>query len=240
MVDMIDMAGAILANSESRLEVVSSNVANTGTVGYKRQTSFTEIVERLAAGQSTHRSNISNISRATDFSAGRMTQTGNPLDLAISDMGFFQLRRGDSVYYSRQGQYALDADNRVVTAQGYALQTADGADLTLPSINVEILEDGTVLDGELPIAKIGVFKPSDEASMLSVGGSMFAIEEAQITSSEAPGLRQGMVENANVVLSDEMIEMMAALRQAEIGARLVQTYDTLMGQAISTFGQGSR
>ena len=56
----------------------------------------------------------------------------------------------------------------------------------------------------------------------------------------SPELRQGMIEGSNVALADEMVSMMDALRQAEGGAHLVQTYDDLMGRAISTLGQGGR
>lgn len=240
MVDMIDMAGAILSASEKRLEVVSANVANTGTAGYKSQVPFAEILAKVSGVDSFSPGQAPDISQATNFAPGKLSQTDNPLDLAISGQGFFKLRLDEMTYYSRHGQFGLDPDGRVVTAQGYALQTLDGQDLILPSSTVEILGDGTVLDGEIPIAKVGLFEPSDHRGLTAMGGSMFATDETNMVEAEKPDLRQGMIESANVELTVEMTEMMAALRQAEIGSRLVQTYDTLMGQAISTFGQGGR
>jgi flagellar basal-body rod protein FlgF len=69
-----------------------------------------------------------------------------------------------------------------------------------------------------------------------IGGSLFAITDDQVEEVAAPELRQGMIEASNVALADEMVSMMEALRTAESGAKLVQTYDDLMGKAVSAFG----
>lgn len=171
-----------------------------------------------------------------DLSQGQMTKTGNPLDLAISGTGFFRLRAGDEIVYSRQGQFSIGADGTVVTRQGHVLQQAGGGDLVLERAGVEILEDGTVLDGTRPVGKIGVYAPSDPAALRSLGGSMFAGGEEAMEDASAAAVRQGMVEASNVILGDEMVAMMTTVRQAEGGARLVQIYDDLLGRAITTFG----
>jgi flagellar basal-body rod protein FlgF len=169
-----------------------------------------------------------------------MSGTGNPLDLAISGAGFFQLRAGSEIVYSRQGQFRLAADGTVVTPQGHVLQQAGGGDLVLERAAVEILEDGTVLDGDRPVARIALFAVAEGGVAEALGGSLFGIAENVAEEVAAPQLRQGMIEASNVSLGDEMVAMMAVLRQAESGARLVQVYDDLIGRAITTFGQGGR
>jgi flagellar basal-body rod protein FlgG len=169
-----------------------------------------------------------------------LTKTSNPLDLAIAGPGFFQLRGADgTLLYSRSGQFRLADDGRVLNPQGLALQ-ADGGDLVVPNSGVKILADGTVLDGERPIAKIGIYAPAAGAAVSPVSGSLFAILGDVVEEVRSPELRQGMLEASNVAVADQMVTMMDALRQAEGGARLVQTYDDLMGKAISTLGQGGR
>jgi flagellar basal-body rod protein FlgG len=179
------------------------------------------------------------IAVARDFHQASLTATSNPLDIAISGNGFFQLRAGDSILYSRQGQFRLAADGTVVTPQGYALQQAGGGDLVLEHQAVTILEDGTVLDNNVPVARLGVFAPADPASLQPVGESFFAAPGAMEAAPDAM-LRQGMIENSNVALGDEMVAMTAAVRQSETGARLVQIYDDLMGRVISSLGQSGR
>jgi flagellar basal-body rod protein FlgG len=169
-----------------------------------------------------------------------MSATRNPLDLAISGAGFFQLRAGNDIVYSRQGQFRLSDDGSVVTPQGHVLQQAGGGDLLLERAGVTILEDGQVLDGERPVGRIALFAPaSPDVAVQSLGGSLFGFA-GEAVEADASGLRQGMVEASNVSMGDEMVSMMAAVRQAEGGARLVQLYDDLMGRAITAFGQSSQ
>jgi flagellar basal-body rod protein FlgG len=224
-----------LSASERRLENVSNNVSNISTPGFKRQISFEEVLSgRDVAGAEAL------LRHQADLSQGQMRATGNPLDLAISGPGFFRLRSGEDIVYSRQGQFSLAADGTVVTPQGHVLQQAGGGDLVLERSGVEILEDGTVLDGTRPVGKIGIYAAGDSAALRPLGGSTFAGSEEAMEEAPAAGLRQGMVEASNVVLGDEMVTMMATVRQAEGGARLVQIYDDLLGRAITTFGQGGK
>jgi flagellar basal-body rod protein FlgG len=227
---LIESASGILSASERRLENVSNNVSNISTPGFKRQISFEEVMSGRESGSAEA------LRQRADFSQGQLSRTGNPLDLAISGPGFFRLRSGEEIIYSRQGQFKVGGDGNVVNSQGHVLQQADGGDLVLERAAVEILEDGTVLDGTRPVGRIGVYVAGDPAALRSLGGSTFAAAEDSMEDSPASALRQGMVEASNVVLGDEMVTMMATVRQAEGGARLVQVYDDLLGRAISTFG----
>jgi flagellar basal-body rod protein FlgF len=232
---LIESASGILSASERRLENVSNNVSNLSTPGFKRQISFEEVMSGRGAESAE-----ASLRHHSDLSQGQMKATGNPLDLAISGPGFFRLRSGDDIFYSRQGQFRVGTDGTVVTPQGHVLQQAAGGDLVLERSGVEILEDGTVLDGTRPVGKIGIYVAGDPAALRALGGSMFAAGEETMEEAPASALRQGMVEASNVVLGDEMVAMMATVRQAEGGARLVQIYDDLLGRAITTFGQGGK
>lgn len=236
---LIEMAGAILSASEKKLEVVSHNIANTGTSGYKSQSSFSDMIS-LAGTPSLQKTNETDLARATDFSQGRLTQTNSPLDFAISGTGLFKLRSGDDFYYSRQGQFQMVEGGRLMTAQGLYLQQEGGGDLVLGTVTAQIQPDGTVLENQLPTGRIGVYAPKNAAAMTTIGGTLFQSSDANIENAPNAVLRQGVLEAANVAVADQMTMMMSSIREAETGSRLVQTYDTLMGQAISTFGQGPR
>lgn len=236
MADFIESARAILSQSERRIEATANNVANLTTSGFKRQ--------RLYSDVSLAPSGIASeilLKQSLDLEQGRLVKTGNTLDLAISGPGMFQLRASDgTIAYSRGGQFKLASDGRVLNGQGLALQAGDGGDLVLPGSDISVLADGTILEAERPIGKLALYQAADSSAVRPVGGSLFAIADEAVEEVADPQLRQGMIEASNVTLADEMVSMMEALRTAEGGARLVQSYDDLMGKAISAFGQGGR
>ncbi len=214
------------------MEATANNVANLTTPGFKTQRLYSDV----SMGTVNHAPETL-LREQLDLDQGRLAKTNNPLDLAVSGAGMFRLRGADgAIAYSRSGQFKLADNGRVVSAQGLALQTTDGGDLVVPNANVQVLADGTVMDGERPIAKIGIYRPLTGAEVRPLGGSLYALAEGLAEDVASPELRQGMIENSNVSLADEMVSMMDAMRQAEGGARLVQTYDELMGKAISTLG----
>src|SRR5439155_9162034 len=220
---LIEAASAILSASERKLEATANNVSNLSTPGFKRQVTFSE----LMPNQSDWPSNATRV----DLTQGKLNSTGNPLDIAITGPGFLQLRSGKQVFYSRQGQFRVAADGTVVTPQGLVLQQQGGGDLTLDNAAVKVLENGTVVDDGKPVARIAVFASTNESGLQAVGGSLFKAPEMAMQESTSAGIRQGMLESSNVSLGDEMVTMMTAMREAEGGSRLVQTYDDLIERA---------
>jgi len=207
------------------------------TAGFKRQINFSEAISQLDSQSAETNTGDTSLKVRSDFTDGNLQKTGNGLDLALVGKGFFQVRTGNGLAYIRQGHFRLANDGTVVTPQGYILQQAGGGDLTLEHANVQILQDGTILDGARQAGRIGLFEPADAQKLSAVDGSLFADPEQVMGDSKAVSVRQGMVEGSNVDLGSEMITMMAAVRDGETGARMVQVYDDLLGKAISSFGQ---
>lgn len=234
MPGLISSAEAIMRASERRLEAASANVANVSTPGYKRQISFADLLGASGAGDVDSIDTLLTHIRA-DMAQGKLAATGNPLDIAISGDGMFALRNGNEIVYSRQGQFHLAADGSVTTAQGLVLQQAGGGDLTLDHAAVTIAADGSVTDAGQAVGKIALFASPTGSAADPIGGSMFRMSGGAAEEVASPQLRQGMVEASNVSIGDEMISMMAALRQAESGAKLAQTWDDLLGRAITNF-----
>ena len=232
MAGLFESATAIMSASERRLEIAAQNVANISTPGYKRLVGFAE----LLGGRSVDGGALPTLLERADASQGKLSATGNPLDLAIGGDGYFPVRLGETVLYVRQGQFRRADDGTVVTAQGHVLQQAEGGDLILRAGAVEIAEDGAVIQDGRPLGRIAVCTPAAGGTVPTSGGNARGpMEEVA-----APLLRAGMVESSNVSAADEMTSVMAATRQAESGARLAQLYDELMGRALTSFGQGGR
>lgn len=233
MAGLVESARAILASSEKSLETVSNNVSNVSTPGFKRQVEFSDILSNTDFP-------ISRSRFRADFTQGALSVSGNPLDFAISGPGFFKLRFGSKLFYTRQGHFKISPDGSVVTSQGYALQQAGGGDLFLDPGQTELLEDGTVLVDGRPAGRVALFVPRESGSLTPATGTLFRADPNSMQEGSSARLRQGMVEGSNVSLGNEMVTMMTAVREAESGARLVQVYDDLIGRAITTFGQGLR
>lgn len=236
MSGLLESAAAILSNGEKRLQVISQNISNASTPGYKRQISFSSLIEdgsRIGQYKTP-------LSISTDNSKGKFTESGNVFDFAVIGSGMFMLRDGDSYYYSRGGEFTRNSDGTVENAQGMLLQQAGGGDLEIDGLLIEVTEDGTVLSDGVPVANIGLYESSAPEDLRNMGGAVFSAERENMTESSGSIIRQGVVESSNVVLSDEMINMMANTRQAEMGGQLVRTYDQLIGQAITTFTRSGR
>lgn len=231
MSGLIDSAIGVMRAASARIDQSAVNVSNVSTAGFKRRLTSTVTTDGFARQFDRFR---------VDDAGGKLIATGRPLDLAITGPGFFQLRAGDRVVYSRQGDFARDADGRLVTPQGYVLQQAGGGDATIDAGAVTVTPEGVVLDGDRPVGRVALAAPVDPGDVRAIDGSLFAIDSDRVTDVATPAVRQGALEASNVSLGDEMVGMMAGVREAETGARLVQAYDDLLGKAIGAFGQAGR
>jgi flagellar basal-body rod protein FlgG len=147
------------------------------------------------------------------------------------------MRGGDAVFLSRNGQFERGNDGRLLNPQGFALQSAEGGDLMV-SADAQILSDGTILENGLPVAHVSLVAPDDLEALSSLDGGLFQLPDgANAAQVATPIIHSGMLEASNVDGAAQMLEMMASMRQAEAGARVVQTYDALIGQAITAFGK---
>jgi len=235
MATLVDIAGSILSQSTRRVEIYAQNIANGATSGYKRRVAF-ESFEALVGKGENISSLPSNIQSAPDFLAGKLVETGNPLDLAIVGDGFFALRGPSGLVLSRQGQFQRDAGGRLVTPGGLALQADGGGDLIAPAGPLTIARDGVVMVEGEPVDRLALVD-APHAALRAGEGGVFSVAEADMASLVAPVVRQGAYEASNVSTGQEMVAMMEALRRAETGQRLVTVYDDLMGRALTTLGQ---
>ena len=233
MADLIAIASSILSDAARTMEASAQNVANITTAGYKRRTEFSELMNTPSADAELAFARHTSI----DFTSGKVVETGNPYDLALSGDGFFVVRTpADALVYTRDGQFSRDAQGRLVDAKGGALQ-ADGRDLVLTGRKVEILKDGVVLEDGAPTAHLDVVRFVDRAAATPTDGGAFSAPPAAVEPLDRATVQQGAIEMSNVTTAGEMVSMMGALRRAETGQRLAIVYDDLMGRAITSFGQ---
>ena len=237
-------AGALV--QQLRLEVLSNNVANINTVGYKGDRSIFQIPEAVESqvfetpveGVQALSPYAPPFSTVIDFSQGAIRQTGNSLDVAINGKGFFSIQTPDGVQYTRQGNFTLDTEGVLVTQDGYPVMGEGGA-ITLEEGSVEIDMEGAVyVDGD-EVGRLQIIDFPGGDGLKKAGNGRFIALDTAVPGSrpENTVLRQGHLESANVNPVRAMTEMIETSRAFEAYQKVIQSTDEATSKSISDVGR---
>ncbi len=234
-------AGAI--QQQIRLEILSNNLANVNTIGYKADLPVFRFdepaqVKDTAVGDVPKLSPyLSPIDYATNFSVGALRETGNPLDVAIVGNGFFEVRTTDGLQYTRKGRFSVNEQGELSTADGAAVMGQGGA-IAIDGSRVEISEEGEVsVDGAL-VDVLRVVDFEKPYLMRKVGGTRFVPTEPSAGPQQSQDYRvaQGAVEASNVDPLRTMTEMIESLRVFESYQKAIRTADDATAKTINEVG----
>jgi len=180
-----------------------------------------------------------------NFRQGDLFETGNPLDLAIHDENlapveidgkewkprlFFAIQRDGETSYTRNGNFTLDAGNRLVTGNGSFVLDVNGEIITLPSDEFSVDAKGNLIDADQNIIPLGLIQVNDPNQLVKTENGAFRWQgegEPQPADREQPGfsLHQGFVERSNVDPQQTMIEMMETVRLFELNQKTLTAYN---------------
>jgi flagellar basal-body rod protein FlgF len=237
MDNLITLATGLISHETRRVEIAGQNIANVATQGYKRQIAFEDVLASgQAAGSSAALTQLAPTGVTTDFSAGKLIHTGNPLDLSISGPGFFEVVTSNGLAYTRLGAFQRDVDGRLVTAQGAPLQAMGGGDIVVRSNNWHIERDGTLVDEGNPSTVIRIATFAEPAKLTRGEDGLFHANGANAVDIDQPQVVQGFVESSNVSVGNDMMQMMEAMRRVESGQKLVHAYDDMIGTVLQRLG----
>jgi len=238
----------------TRLTLISNNIANINTTGYKRgRVAFEDLLYqnvRQAGAQSSQQTELPSglylgtgvrvVATEKLFTQGSLEQTGNPLDVAITGRGFFQILLPDgSLAYTRDGGFQMNSDGELVNSSGYQLQPG----ITLPgdAISVTIGRDGVVSvtqPGQTTPVQVGSLQLFDfvNATGLEPRGENLLVETASsgAPTSGTPGtnglgiLVQSSLETSNVNVVEELVGMIETQRAYEINSKAISTADEML------------
>jgi flagellar basal-body rod protein FlgG len=238
----------------TRMTVISNNLANVATTGFKRgRAAFEDLLYqtvRQAGGQTSQQTqsptglNLGTGVRvvATDrqFSQGNLQQTQNPLDMAVNGRGFFQVTLPDgTTAYTRDGSFQVDSQGQLVTSSGFAVQPG----ITIPegAQSVTVGADGTVsvqLAGQAASQQVGSLTLADfvnPAGLQSQGENLYVETSASGTpQTGTPGLSglgrvvQGSLESSNVNVVEELVNMIETQRAYEMNSKAISTTDQML------------
>ena len=239
---------------QTRMDVISNNLANANTTGYKSaRASFQDLVYqnlRQPGGQTTEQTQApSGLMLGTGvrvagseklFTQGNIEQTGNSLDVAVQGRGFLQVTMPDgTIAYTRDGSLHMDQNGQIVTANGYALDPAISVPANAQSITIG--SDGTIsvsVPGQAATQQIGTVQLADfiNPAGLQPNGDNLYLETASSGSPQIgqPGLNglgtlaQGALESSNVNVVEQMVNMIETQRTYEMNSKAVSAADSML------------
>lgn len=245
-----------MLNEQYRLDIISNNMANATTVGFKKEgvtnQSFEEALALKIRDSSANwqKEGIGNVSPGvklgeiyTDYTQGSIRETGNTYDLAIGGEGFFQIsvtnKNGEEqTRYTRAGQFMIDREGYIVNYDGSHLMSESGK-LQVPTDAAEVVidEEGRVYADDQLVDRILLKDFEDYDFLKKMGDTMYEpVNGAQ--EKEAQGLiLQGYTEQANVNVVSEMVNMIEITRAYETNQKVIKSIDTTLELLTSTVGK---
>ena len=254
MIRSLYIAKTGLDAQQTQLDVVSNNLANVGTSGFKKSRAVFEDLlyqtMRQPGAQSTQQTQLPTglqigtgvrpVASERVFTQGNLAQTGNQLDLAIDGQGFLQVTLPDgTLAYTRDGSLHQDAQGQLVTSSGYPLSPA----ITIPANaqTITIGTDGTVTvtqQGQAAATQVGTIQLANfinPSGLESRGENLYTETAASGTpTTNTPGtngigtVKQGYVETSNVNVVEELVNMIQTQRAYEINSKAISTADQML------------
>jgi flagellar basal-body rod protein FlgG len=222
-------------------EMIANNLANLNTAGYKRdRLLFRSLID--------HEDMVSRIGQGTpgalqeamiDFSTGPLKPTSRNLDLALAGEGFFAVQAANGIRYTRNGNFAINPEGQLVTANGETVLGEGGAITLTNHGDVHIDRDGTIFQLGNRIDKVRVVNFASDQSLRKVGASLFETKDPNAGQVDAPSAQvmQGYLEESNVNPVEEMVNMILALRIFEANQRGIAAQDRSLDRLVNETGK---
>ncbi len=254
MIRALFSAASGMSAQQMNVDVISNNIANVNTVGFKRsRPDFQDLVYQTmaTAGASSSQSTViptgmqlglgvKPVAIQKLHSQGDFQSTGNSLDLVIEGDGFFQVTLPDgTINYTRSGAFKLDKDGKIVNSDGYPLEPS----VTIPAntTSITVGSDGTVSvmqAGSQSPVQVGTLEIAtfmNPGGLQANGKNLFVNTDASgDATTGAPGvdsrgtIQQGFLEMSNVNIVEELANLIVAQRAFEMNSKAVQTADQML------------
>ncbi len=254
-----------MINQMNRMDVLTNNLANADTNGFKKEGATTQSFDDVLAFKIKDTStngiptNLGYISLGvkvgevyTDYSQGSYRETGNSYDVALDGQGFFAIsftnKDGETSFkFTRDGAFTVTTDGYLVTKDGdYVLNKAAalagdpgqaGFIRLDPNAETTIDENGNIFQNDVFVAQLGVMDVDNYETIEKYGENMYElVEEGNIIDSNAT-VNQGYLEMSNVNVVSEMVEMIQISRAYESNQKLIQTIDSMTDVAVTQIGK---
>ncbi|AVP56841.1 flagellar basal-body rod protein FlgG [Pulveribacter suum] len=256
MMNSLWIAKTGMTAQQTQLDVISHNLSNVSTTGYKRNSAvFQDLIYqnlRQVGAQTTEENQLPTgmhlglgvnvVATSRNFTQGSLQQSGNSLDVAIDGNGFFEVQLPDGTTgYTRDGSFKLDSQGRLVTSTG--LPIAPGVTVPADAKSISISETGLVsvtVAGNPTLQQVGQLAMSsfvNSAGLEPAGQNLYRESAASGAPQQAePGtnglgiIKQGFLENSNVNVVEELVNMIQTQRAYEMNSKAIQTSDQMLAK----------
>lgn len=246
-----------LKNEQNRMDILTNNLANSSTVGFKKEGSTSEAFSDVLAYKLKDESVGLGVAQRigwnnpgvkigenyTDFTQGSFRVTDNTYDLALAGDGFFAIeftnKAGEtSTKYTRAGSFTLNKDGYLVTADGdYVLDTQNRRIRLNTLLDSKITENGTIFQNDVAVARIQVADFEDYDYLEKYGETYYQpVEGARLTAGSAE-IKSGYLEMSNVQVVTEMVNLINITRAYETNQKIMQTYDSSLEIVVNQVGK---
>lgn len=257
-------AASGMISQQRRQEMVTNNVANANTPGYKADRgafrAFPEmLISRMGTTNLPNNRKIGNhkvlgsLNTGTymqetipNFRMSSIQETNNQTDLALitpDNLGaiFFTVQDEEGqARYTRNGAFTLDQNGFLTTSDGYYVVDTGGNPIQILGNEFTVTENGTVIENGMEIAQLQISYAEDPNNLIRVGNGLFALandEELPFADGVGYIVKQGFIENSNVDVQKAMTDMMMAYRNFEANQQVLKAYDQSMDKAVNEIGR---
>lgn len=230
-----------------RLQILSNNLANINTAGFKEDRAVFRLPEQgldsandprdPLSDSATSFSSVIPMTTHTNYAHGPIQRTGNPLDLAIEGKGFFSVQTDQGVRYTRNGSFTINPEGVLSTQDGDPIM-GEGGEITIDGSDVSFDGSGNVIVDGILTDKLKIVTFSDTKALQKIGRSLFRLDENK--GAEEPlafgGVQQGFLEGSNVNAVKVMTELIEVQRGYESYQKMIKTMDEMASRVISGVG----
>ena len=259
MVRALYTAWTGLRNEEKRMDVVTNNMANADTTGYKKIDVTSQSFDRQLAVKIDDETIGLNLKQGIggvnlgvkigetfyDMSQGNFRQTEDQYNFALSGNGFFTISTTDKsgtehTRYTRDGDFTVTKDGFLVTKDGDYVLAEGGNRIQIPDANlvkISVNQLGEIYSDNTYVATLQLVDFESYEALSSYGENMYeAVDGAVLTDADAT-VQQGFLEMSNVNMVTEMVDMIAITRAYETNQKMVQTIDKALDKAVNEIGR---
>lgn len=217
---LLEMTRAAQAGlrQERQYEVISNHLANSSTAGFKKDVlSFDQVMKATLS---------------TDFSIGDPQLSGNKLDVALGEKGFFKIETPQGVRYTRNGNFSLNTDRQIVNGMGQRV-LGDAGPITIPGNDIFINENGEIFSDGAQVGRFAISNFPSYTQLLKEGDNNYRYDGNPQDEIAAQPVKviQGAIESSNISVVSEMTKMIESHRMYESINKMMRTIDELDGEA---------
>lgn len=240
-------AGTAMLTQNKRMDVVANNLANAQTVGFKKDSlisrSFNDILLSEIYDDDAQvfpvigptNTGIHVDRTITSFEAGSLEDTGTPSDFALIGDGFFVIETANGMRFTRAGNFAFDANGRMLTTEGNIVMGTQGEIRVNPKdFNVD--SSGNIYSEGVLVNRFSIVEFNNTDNLKKEGSSLYIASNPEDVRPSTTLVKQGALETANVDLTKEYINMIELSRNQESNQRVIRMLDEVLGKAVNEIG----